>query len=168
MIKSFNPLFWGFLWNYVLTCLVLVCEHCFQSSFLRFSLKLMSVRIRLGNINPDFQSSFLRFSLKHREEIHGGGRSEEDFQSSFLRFSLKLLPVVTFSSLTTNDFQSSFLRFSLKLFNEDTKYDHTVYVLSILFFEVFFETTVIVMQCEGWSSSFQSSFLRFSLKLPYC
>ena len=118
--------------------------------------------------SKSFNPLFLRFSLKPRtrgiHEIHGNA-----FQSSFLRFSLKLrirdleefLRRECFNPLFwgflwnscwsirqlnwTIKFQSSFLRFSLKLEKElEEKYGVTI--VSILFFEVFFETPVMKSQ----------------------
>ena len=87
---TFNPLFWGFLWNYFGFVIFGVEYKSFQSSFLRFSLKHSWLLIREQCMMTNFQSSFLRFSLKPWYVCTRIYYSDYNFQSSFLRFSLKL------------------------------------------------------------------------------
>ena len=141
--NSFNPLFWGFLWN-------------------------VSFRISDQYELFGFQSSFLRFSLKLEGKLRGNALVFDDFQSSFLRFSLKHYRSIGFKRNDLINFQSSFLRFSLKLelynYFVQSNYKH-VFPFNPLFWGFLWNLTFKRICLNEFGSFFQSSFLRFSLKL---
>ena len=182
---TFNPLFWGFLWNEGSPNRSDREQRYFQSSFLRFSLKHrshldrrclprctfnplfwgflwnFSLPVQSTTSKISFQSSFLRFSLK-QDKGHGHRRGDLNFQSSFLRFSLKPIARPGEHVMFWMPFNPLFWGFLWNIDDEDIYGPDPEDELSILFFEVFFETLGFILRNKIiWAKTFNPLFWGF-------
>ena len=164
-VITFNPLFWGFLWNIANFRVKPVKKIIFQSSFLRFSLKPILQSQTLPGEDKTFNPLFWGFLWNEIIFVIFEHASDYPFNPLFWGFLWNYLPQIL---LANRVLQRN---------------------LSILFFEVFFETNhycpILLIQEYAFNplfwgflwnkalpishqcsiSYFQSSFLRFSLKL---
>ena len=143
-VGAFNPLFWGFLWNSIHGLQERWWEYLFQSSFLRFSLKLYCIqRLSFGvGLLLTFNPLFWGF-LWNRRRASDVPEPGSFFQSSFLRFSLKRDPAMYAITLKLPKLSILFFEVFFETLADcywSCARERYHWLLSILFFEVFFET----------------------------